>query len=303
MAYLLDGPIFARGAHGKNVRERHLPAREKGARTLLALPRRFRFEAFGARVTGTPMFSRRAIEAFRKAKSVAVLTGAGVSAESGVPTFRGAGGLWRERSAASLATPEAFRENPRLVWEFYAHRRETLAPLAPNPGHYAIASMEERFARFTLITQNIDNLHRVAGTREIVELHGSIWRVRCANPSCGRAARSWENRDVPLDPLPPRCEACGGLLRPDVVWFGETLDPARLRRAMAAVDDCDYLIAAGTSAVVQPAASMPMAAARGGAFTLEVNPEPTEISPRVSEAVEAPSGAALPRLLEAAFGG
>lgn len=249
------------------------------------------------------MFSPKAIDAFRSAKSLVVLTGAGVSAESGVPTFRGAGGIWRSRSATSLATPEAFRENPRLVWEFYAHRREVLAPLSPNPGHYAVAAMEERFARFTLITQNIDSLHRAAGTREIVELHGNIWRVRCANPGCGRAARPWENRDVPLSPLPPLCEACGGFLRPHVVWFGEMLDPEQLRRAMAAVNDCDCLLVAGTSAVVQPAASMPMAAARGGAFTLEVNPEPTEISPWMSEAVAAPSGAALPRLLEAAFGG
>ena len=136
------------------------------------------------------MFSQRAIDALKEAESLVVLTGAGVSAESGVPTFRGAGGLWREYSATSLATPEAFRDDPRLVWEFYNYRREVLTPLAPNPGHYAIASMEERFARFTLITQNIDNLHRVAGTREIVELHGNIWRVRCTNLGCERATLS-----------------------------------------------------------------------------------------------------------------
>ena len=252
---------------------------------------------------GKPMFSQRAIDTLKEAESLVVLTGAGVSAESGVPTFRGAGGLWREYSATSLATPEAFRDDPRLVWEFYNYRREALTPLAPNPGHYAIASMEERFARFTLITQNIDNLHRVAGTREIVELHGNIWRVRCTNPGCERATLAWENREVPLDPLPPKCEACENLLRPHVVWFGEMLDSEQLRRAMVAVDDCDYLIVAGTSAVVQPAASMPMTASRGGAFVLEVNPEPTEISPYMSEAVQEPSGVALPRLLEAAFGG
>lgn len=249
------------------------------------------------------MFSSRAIDALRCAESVVVLTGAGVSAESGVPTFRGAGGLWRAHSATSLATPEAFRANPRLVWEFYNHRRETLAPLSPNPGHYAIAALEARCPRFTLLTQNIDNLHRVAGAREIVELHGNSWRVRCTNPGCPRAGRSWENRQVPLDPLPPLCAACGALLRPGVVWFGEALGAEELRRAMVAVDDCDYLIVAGTSALVQPAASMPLAAARGGAFTLEVNLEATEVSPHVSETVEAPSGTALPRLLEAAFAG
>ena len=249
------------------------------------------------------MFSQRAIDALEEAESVVVLTGAGVSAESGVPTFRGAGGLWREYSATSLATPEAFRADPKLVWEFYNYRREVLEPLTPNPGHYAIASLEERFARFTLITQNIDNLHRVAGTREIVELHGNIWRVRCTNPGCERYTLAWENRDVPVDPLPPKCEACESLLRPHVVWFGEMLDPEQLRRSLVAVDDCDYLIVAGTSAAVQPAASMPMTASRGGAFVLEVNPEPTDISPYMSEAVQEPSGVALPRLLEAAFGG
>ena len=257
----------------------------------------------GERTMEKPMFSQEAIDALRNAQSVAVLTGAGVSAESGVPTFRGAGGLWREYSATSLATPEAFRGDPKLVWEFYNYRREVLAPLLPNAGHYAIASMEERFARFTLITQNIDNLHRVAGTREIVELHGNIWRVRCTNIGCERYTLAWENREAPLDPLPPKCEACENLLRPHVVWFGEMLDPEQLRRAMVAVDDCDYLIVAGTSAVVQPAASMPMLASRGGAFVLEVNLEPTDISPYMSEAVQEPSGVALPRLLEAAFGG
>ena len=249
------------------------------------------------------MFSQEAIDALRNAQSVAVLTGAGVSAESGVPTFRGAGGLWREYSATSLATPDAFHGDPKLVWEFYNYRREVLAPLLPNAGHYAIASMEERFARFTLITQNIDNLHRVAGTREIVELHGNIWRVRCTNIGCERYTIARENREAPLDPLPPQCEACGHLLRPHVVWFGEMLDPEQLRRAMVAVDDCDYLIVAGTSAVVQLAASMPMVASRGGAFVLEVNLEPTDISPYMSEAVQEPSGVALPRLFEAAFGG
>ena len=178
-----------------------------------------------------------------------------------------------------------------------------LEPLTPNPGHYAIASLEEHFPRFTLITQNIDDLHRVAGTREIVELHGNIWRVRCTNPGCERYTLAWERRDVPVDPCRPGCEACESLLRPHVVWFGEMLDPEQLRRALVAVDDCDYLIVAGTSAAVQPAASMPMTASRGGAFVLEVNPEPTDISPHMSEAVQEPSGVALPRLLEAALGG
>ncbi len=249
------------------------------------------------------MLSRRAIDALKQSESVVVLTGAGVSAESGVPTFRRTGGLWREYSATSLAKPESFRADPKLVWEFYNYRREVLAPLTPNAGQYAIASLEDHFNRFTLITQNIDNLHRIAGSNEIVELHGNIWRVRCTNPGCERFTLAWENREVPIDPLPPQCDVCDSILRPHVVWFGEMLDPEQLRRALVAVDDCDYLIVAGTSAVVQPAASMPMTASRGGAFVLEVNPEPTEISPYMNEAVQEPSGVALPRLLEAAFGG
>ncbi len=249
------------------------------------------------------MFSREAITALSSSRSVAVLTGAGVSAESGVPTFRGAGGLWRNHQATALATPEAFQSDPRLVWEFYNYRREMLAPLKPNPGHFAIAALEERAPEFTLITQNIDNLHRVAGTRNLIELHGNIWRVRCADPACGGAAEPRESREVPVDPIPPLCGECGGYLRPHVVWFGEMLDPANLRAAMEAVRECDFFIVAGTSALVQPAAGMPLLARRAGAFVLEINPDPAELSGALNESVPAPSGEALPRLVEAAFGG
>jgi len=249
------------------------------------------------------MFSREAVEALRRAESVVVLTGAGVSAESGVPTFRGAGGLWRSYNATSLATPDAFAADPKLVWEFYDYRREVLAPLAPNPGHYAVAALEERAGRFALVTQNIDNLHRVAGSRNLIELHGNIWHVRCANPACAEALLPRENRKVPMEPLPPLCGACGSPLRPHVVWFGEMLDPETIRAAMIAVENCDYLIVAGTSAVVQPAAAMPVAARRAGAFVLEVNPERTDLSGLLNESVQAPSGEALPRLVEAAYGG
>lgn len=249
------------------------------------------------------MFSREAVEALRRAEAVVVLTGAGVSAESGVPTFRGADGLWRSYSATSLATPEAFAADPKLVWEFYNWRRELLAPLKPNPGHFAVAALEERIPRFTLVTQNIDNLHRVAGSRSLIELHGNIWQVQCSNPGCEKALLPLENRQVPIEPLPPACEACGAPLRPHVVWFGEMLDPENIRASMIAVENCDYLIVAGTSAVVQPAAAMPVAARRSGAFVLEVNPEATEISGLLNESVQAPSGEALPRLVEAAFGG
>ena len=249
------------------------------------------------------MFSREAITALQSARSVAVLTGAGVSAESGVPTFRGAGGLWRTYQATSLATPEAFSSDPKLVWEFYNYRREVLAPLEPNPGHFAIAALEAQVSDFTLVTQNIDNLHRVAGTKNLIELHGNIWRVRCANPACENAASPRDNRDVPVDPIPPVCEACGDLLRRHIVWFGEMLDPKALSGAARAIEACDFFIVAGTSAVVQPAAGMPLAARRAGAFVLEINPERTDLSEALNESVQEASGEALPRLIEAAFGG
>ncbi len=249
------------------------------------------------------MISQEAVVALRAAQRVVVLTGAGVSAESGVPTFRGAGGIWRNFDATQLATPEAFARDPKLVWEFYSHRREVLSPLQPNPGHYAAAAIEEGAPGFTLVTQNIDNLHREAGSGNVIELHGNIWRVRCVNPGCENSRSPRENRQVPVDPIPPVCEKCGALFRPHVVWFGEMLDPEVLRSAMASVEGCDFLIVAGTSAVVQPAAGMPLLARRAGAFVLEVNPERTEISGYLNESVQAPSGEALPRLAEAAFGG
>ncbi|MEK6712407.1 MAG: NAD-dependent deacylase [Nitrospinota bacterium] len=249
------------------------------------------------------MFSREAVERLRRARSVAVLTGAGVSAESGVPTFRGAGGLWRSHNPLTLASVQAFARDPKLVWEFYNWRREVLAPLKPNPGHYALAAIEARAPRFTLVTQNVDNLHRAAGSANLIELHGNLWRVRCSNMDCGEAFLPREDRRVPIEPLPPVCGRCGSLLRPHIVWFGEMLDPENLRSAALAAKECDYMIVAGTSGAVQPAASMPLAAMRAGAYVVEVNPEPTELSGLLSECVQAPSGQALPRLAEAAFGG
>jgi len=203
------------------------------------------------------------------AERVVVLTGAGVSAESGVPTFRGKDGLWREYKATELATPEAFNRDPGLVWEFYNWRRELLAPLRPDAAHLALADMERRFPDFTLITQNIDGLHHAAGSRNVVELHGNIWRVRCTG--CGRVT---ENRTVPLPGL-PTCMSCGALLRPHVVWFGEMLEEHILNSAFNALEACRILLIIGTSGVVQPAASMGMYAQKHGAFVAEINLEPT----------------------------
>jgi NAD-dependent deacetylase len=224
---------------------------------------------------------------------VTVLTGAGVSAESGVPTFRGKDGLWKNFRAEDLATPEAFARDPRLVWEWYDWRRGIIAGKAPNPAHYAIADLETLFDRFLLITQNVDGLHRRAGTKKLVELHGYIFGVRCVAE--GSAS---ENLDVPLKAIPPLCE-CGAMLRPDVVWFGEALPERALGAAMEASRACDLMIVAGTSAVVQPAASLPLLAKRAGAFLMEVNPDPTPISPYVDLVLKGRAGELLPDVVAA----
>lgn len=227
----------------------------------------------------------------RQAKHVAVLTGAGISAESGVPTFRGDGGLWKQFRAIDLATPEAFSRDPRLVWEFYNWRRELISPLEPNSGHFALAEIERRAPRFTLITQNIDGLHKKAGSKHILELHGNLWWVRCT--ACGDLA---EDRRVPLPDM-PSCPACGSLLRPHVVWFGETLDPVVLQAAYEAVQSCDLMLVIGTSGAVQPAASMGVEAKRNGATVVEINLDPTPYSDIYHTSIQGKSGEILPRLL------
>jgi NAD-dependent deacetylase len=226
-----------------------------------------------------------------QARHVAVLTGAGISAESGVPTFRGAGGLWRQFRAMDLATPEAFSRDPKLVWEFYNWRRELINPLSPNPGHYALAEIERRAPRFTLITQNIDGLHKKAGSKNIIELHGNIWWVRCT----GCEALS-EDLRVPLPQL-PACESCGSLLRPHVVWFGEMLDPRNLDAAYQSISACDLMLVIGTSGTVQPAASMGVQAKRGGATVAEINLDPTPYSDVYHISISGKSGEILPQLL------
>lgn len=229
-------------------------------------------------------------EKLSSAESVVVLTGAGVSAESGVPTFRGADGLWRQYRATDLATPEAFAEDPRLVWEFYGWRRQVLSPLCPNPAHLALASMEDRFKRFTLITQNIDGLHQRAGSRNIIELHGNIWSVRCTG-----CLKVKEDRRVPLPEL-PLCDSCGALLRPHVVWFGEMLDPQVLQAAYEATANCQVMMVIGTSGVVQPAASMGMHAKKRGAFVAEINLDPTPYTGVYDVSILGKAGEIVPQL-------
>jgi NAD-dependent protein deacetylase/lipoamidase len=217
------------------------------------------------------------------ARSLCVLTGAGVSAESGIPTFRGPDGLWRNFRIDDLATPEAFSRNPQLVWEWYAWRREIMHQSQPNPAHYALAEIEDQFltrpgAQFTLVTQNVDGLHERAGSRRVLRLHGNIWGLRCA--TCG-AER--EDHSVPLDPFPPRC-ASNHMMRPAVVWFGEALPEDALRPAIEAAARSDLFLVVGTSALVYPAASLPLIAKEKGARLIEVNPERTPLS-EIADAV------------------
>lgn len=215
-----------------------------------------------------------AADRLRSARRVTVLTGAGVSAASGIPTFRGAGGLWRQFRAEDLATASAFARDPRLVWEWYDWRRAAVARAEPNRAHHVIAGWSRRFEAFHLVTQNVDGLHERAGTEHVTRLHGSIWTLRCWQ-ECG--APPWADERVPLEPLPPRCPACGGLARPGVVWFGEALAASDLVAADRACS-CDVFIVAGTSAVVYPAAGFAETARSRGALVAEINPERTALS-------------------------
>lgn len=226
-----------------------------------------------------------------RVERLVVLTGAGISVESGIPPFRGPGGLWRTFRPEELATPQAFRQDPRLVWEWYDWRRGRIAQARPNPGHEALVQLEIRVPDFTLLTQNVDGLHRLAGSRRVLELHGSLWEVRCL--ACQRVE---EDRRVPI-PIPPQCHACGGLLRPNVVWFGESLDPAVLRQAEAALRRTQVVLVVGTSAVVQPAASFALWARQGGAQVAEINPEATPLTAHCHFSLAGKAGEVLPRLL------
>lgn len=233
-------------------------------------------------------------EKIKNSKSVSVLTGAGVSAESGVPTFRGEEGLWNNYRAEELATPTAFERDPNLVWRWYDWRRTLLAPLKPNAGHFALAQMEKSYDNFTLITQNVDGLHRMAGSTNPVELHGNIWLMRCVSEGVVT-----ENKNTPLVALPPKCNDCGGLLRPHIVWFGESLDETVLTRAFKSAENCDLFFVIGTSGVVQPAASLAVIAKQNGAMVIEINLEPTPISDVADATLLGPSAKVLPELLEA----
>jgi NAD-dependent deacetylase len=230
----------------------------------------------------------------RAAERIAVLTGAGISAESGVPVFRGPGGLWREFRPEDLATPEAFARQPEIVWEWYRWRREKIAAAQPNPGHVSLARLARARAGVSLLTQNVDGLHERAGSDAPVELHGNLWRVRCAR-GCGFQARDRET-EAPRTDL--RC-ACGAWLRPEVVWFGESLDPGVLASAADCVARADVLLVVGTSAVVYPVAGLPDIARRRGARVVEINVEPTALSAEADAVLRGPAGQILPALEQA----
>jgi NAD-dependent deacetylase len=225
---------------------------------------------------------------------ILALTGAGVSAESGLATFRGPEGLWEGRDPMELATPEAFAQDPLEVWRFYSWRRRMALQAKPNPAHLALAAIEGARDDFLLVTQNVDGLHERAGSRRIIRLHGSLWRLRCV-------AEDTENEDLreDLGELPPRCE-CGGMLRPGVVWFGESLPPEAIETASRAAHEARLVLVAGTSGLVYPAAGLPGIARAAGAYVVEINPERTPLSGLADEHLASPAGEVLPLLAEAA---
>ncbi len=226
------------------------------------------------------------------ARHCIVFTGAGISAESGIPTFRGAGGLWERHRPEELATPEAFARDPELVWRWYRWRQEVVYKAEPNPGHRAISELEAIGVVKAVITQNVDGLHQRAGSRNVVELHGSLWRARCVK--CGAVYRL----DKPVEEIPPRCPRCGGLLRPDVVWFGEPLPQDAWERAVELASRSDAVLVVGTSGVVYPAAYIPRVAKDHGAVVVEVNVEESAVTPIADFFLRGRAGDVLPRLVE-----
>lgn len=237
--------------------------------------------------------SARLRELVARGRRVVAFTGAGMSAESGIPTFRGQEGFWENESLEDLATPGGFARDPRRVWAWYDARRQQISRCAPNAGHLALGRYGKAHPDFRLITQNVDGLHQAAGSDRVIRLHGDIFRVRCT-----REGTSRDDRRVPLPEIPPRCE-CGALLRPDIVWFGEPLPEGAMQEATGAAARAELFLSIGTSAVVYPAASLPEIARRHGAFLVEINIEPTPLSPLADEVIQAPVAEVLPDLLGA----
>jgi NAD-dependent deacetylase len=244
----------------------------------------------GAPAVGIP---QDLVARLREAGTVAVLTGSGISAESGVPTFRDAQtGLWARYDPMQLATAEAFGRDPGLVWEWYAWRRELVEKAMPNPGHEALADLERSVTSFSLVTQNVDGLHRRAGSQNVVELHGNIWRSKCSREGVVIEPHADDTE------VPPSCPLCGAPLRPDVVWFGEALPADELGEAVEAAHSCDLFLSVGTSGLVQPAASLPFEALQAGAVVVEVNPDETPLTRHVQYTLRGSAGKVLPALVD-----
>lgn len=249
----------------------------------------------------TDKLIQQAAEHIRHAKQITVLTGAGVSKESGIPTFRDAlDGLWAQYDPTQLATPQAFQLNPKLVWDFYEFRRDLMRPAQPNPGHIALAELQRRYSSLRIITQNVDDLHERAGNTDVIRLHGNIARNKCffhcqGEPTVVDISQiEWDKTSGP-----PPCPHCGRWVRPDVVWFGEMLPPVAISRARELLQRTDVMLVVGTSGLVSPSAEMPGTARAHGAVIIEVNPDTSMISHIADLKLEGPSGEVLPRMVEA----
>jgi NAD-dependent deacetylase len=222
--------------------------------------------------------------------NMVVLTGAGVSAESGIPTFRGRDGFWEGHDPQDLATPRAFRRDPERVWRFYSWRRGLISANKPNKAHHLLREIELAHPSFTLITQNVDGYHEQAGSSNLIELHGSLWRLKCV-----QCSHRWEDKSHPLPNLPPHCPTCDGLARPDVIWFGEKLDHEVLEAAIQASEQARLFLSIGTSSVVYPAAELPRMAKMKGAYLVEINLEETPISSMMDQVLLGPASVELER--------
>lgn len=233
-------------------------------------------------------FSDKLIELLKdRHTKVVVMTGAGCSAESGVPTFRGEDGLWRNYNPMELATPQAFSRDPKLVWEWYLWRMSLIAKCRPNPAHYTIAKMEHAFDDFLLVTQNVDGLHHHAGSKRLVELHGNIWRAKTVSAG---DKMMFEFAEPELKQIPPNHPQTGEMLRPDVVWFGEALDPRVMDQAIESTRGCNLMLVVGTSGQVQPAASFSFMAKDNGAYIVEINRDPTPLTPYADVSYQGKAG-------------
>jgi len=237
------------------------------------------------------MLTQKLLSRLKNASAVTVLSGAGISADSGIPTFRGKDGIWENHKVEDIATPQALKSDPELFWKFYNWRKKLIKDVKPNLGHYALVDFERIYDDFLLVTQNVDNLHREAGNKKIVELHGNIFRIRCEGCNQIYTDPISENSRIPL------CKACGGSLRPDIVLFGENLEEKNLRAAQEAAAGCEIFFSIGTSALVEPAASLPFLAKGNGSYVVEINPEETPLSQHADECLRGRTEKLLPALV------